>query len=95
MLSDTGIGEVVEVDAEPVPIGKLPGQLDSRAKLDWVSQVFPVAGSVITGCESGSKEEMMAEEEVQVDSQISVEGTSCCCHQSHKRAELEISIGWC
>lgn len=79
-MPKAGIGEVVKMDPEPMPIGKLPGELDSRAEFDRIAEIFPFAGGKIAGGKARSEQEMIPKEEIKIDSEIAVEGASSCRH---------------
>ena len=51
-MAQAGIGKVVEVDPQPVPIGKLPPQLDPRAEFNRITQILPPPIRIVAPRES-------------------------------------------
>lgn len=95
-MAEACIGEVIEMDAEPSFVMKLPTELDSGAKLEGIAEVFSASLPVVTGGKSGGDEEVVEEEEIEVDASVEVAGAFLGGHDAEKGAKLEdVSIGEC
>lgn len=81
------------MNSNAVPIAKLPAKLYARAKLEWEAEIFPFAGSVVSGGKAGRKVDVIAEEKIKVNSDVAIDRTSRCGHETHQRSELQIAIG--
>lgn len=84
---------MIEVEAEAVPIAKLPGELDPRAKFDGIAKVLSIALGVIAGGKAGSKENVIEEEKIEIDSQISIKRSLRRCHEADEWTKMQKSIG--
>ncbi len=91
-MTEARIGEVIEMDAEAVPVGELPGKFNPRAELEREAEVLSSTLGIVAGGEAGSKEDVVAEEEIEVDPKIRIEAPLCGGHDTNEGTKLKVLI---
>ena len=74
-MAKARVGDVVELDADPVPVIKLIGQCKRGAKLERIAEVFSTIAYVKARSEARREDEAATQVDVVARPKTEVEGT--------------------